>query len=78
MNNKLVKPKAIGLQWVWVCKECETPIIVANRRYFWACSCHIRPTPLALDGGDSAASEQLSTPEVLSTLQGESTPARRK
>jgi len=37
-----------------------------------------RPTPLALDGGDSAASEQLSTPEVLSTLQGESTPAHRK
>jgi len=36
------------------------------------------PTPLALDGGDSAASEQLSTPEVLSTLQGESTPAHRK
>lgn len=35
-------------------------------------------TPLALDGGDSAASEQLSTPEVLSTLQGESTPAHRK
>ena len=35
-------------------------------------------TPLALDGGDSAVSEQLSTPEVLSTLQGESTPAHRK
>lgn len=35
-------------------------------------------TPLALDGGDSAASEQLSTPEVLSTLQGESTLAHRK
>lgn len=35
-------------------------------------------TPLALDGGDSASSEQLSTPEVLSTLQGESTPAHRK
>ena len=35
-------------------------------------------TPLALDGGNSAASEQLSTPEVLSTLQGESTPAHRK
>lgn len=35
-------------------------------------------TPLALDGGDSAASKQLSTPEVLSTLQGESTPAHRK
>lgn len=35
-------------------------------------------TPLALDGGDSAASEQLSTPEVLSALQGESTPAHRK
>ena len=33
---------------------------------------------LALDGGDSAASKQLSTPEVLSTLQGESTPAHRK
>jgi hypothetical protein len=33
---------------------------------------------LALDGGDSAASEQLSTPEVLSTLQGESTPAHRQ
>ena len=37
-----------------------------------------RLTPLALDGGDSAASEQLSTPEVLSTLQGESNPAHRK
>jgi len=36
------------------------------------------PTPLALDGGDSAASEQFPTPEVLSTLQGESTPAHRK
>ena len=35
-------------------------------------------TPLALDGGDSAASEQFPTPEVLSTLQGESTPAHRK
>ena len=32
----------------------------------------------APDGGDSAASEQLSTPEVLSTLQGESNPAHRK
>lgn len=37
-----------------------------------------RRTPLALDGGDSAAFKQLSTPEVLSTLQGESTPAHRK
>jgi len=37
-----------------------------------------RLTPLALDGGDSAASEQFPTPEVLSTLQGESTPAHRK
>lgn len=36
------------------------------------------PTPLALDGGDSAALQALSTPEVLSTLQGESTPAHRK
>ncbi len=35
-------------------------------------------TPLALDGGDSAASEQFPTPEILSTLQGESTPAHRK
>ena len=35
-------------------------------------------TPLALDGGDSAASEQFPTPEVLSTLQGEFTPAHRK
>ncbi len=35
-------------------------------------------TPLALDGGNSAASEQFPTPEVLSTLQGESTPAHRK
>ena len=35
-------------------------------------------TPLALDGGDSAASEQFPTPEVLSTLQDESTPAHRK
>ena len=37
-----------------------------------------RRTPLALDGGDSAALQALSTPEVLSTLQGESTPAHRK
>ena len=35
-------------------------------------------TPLALDGGDSADQQALSTPEVLSTLQGESTPAHRK
>jgi N6-adenosine-specific RNA methylase IME4 len=35
-------------------------------------------TPLALDGGDSAALQALSTPEVLSILQGESTPAHRK
>lgn len=35
-------------------------------------------TPLALDGGDSAALQALSTLEVLSTLQGESTPAHRK
>lgn len=34
--------------------------------------------PLALDGGDSAASQAVSAPEVLSTLQGESTPAHRK
>ena len=38
----------------------------------------ISPTPLALDGGDSAASEQFPAPEVLSTLRGESTPAHRK
>ena len=37
-----------------------------------------RLTPLALDGGDSAALQALSTPEVLSTLQGESNPAHRK
>jgi hypothetical protein len=35
-------------------------------------------TPLALDGGDSAVFQALSTPEVLSTLQSESTPAHRK
>lgn len=35
-----------------------------------------RLTPL--DGVDSAASKQFPTPEVLSTLQGESTPAHRK
>ena len=35
-------------------------------------------TQLALDGGDSAAFQVLSTPEVLSTLQGESNPAHRK
>ena len=35
------------------------------------------PTPLVLDGGDSAALQALSTPEVLSTLQGEFTPANR-
>lgn len=45
----------------------------------WPCKkCVGNLTPLALDGGDSAASEQLSTPEVLSILQGESTPAHRK
>jgi hypothetical protein len=49
----------------------------------WRCpNCHaqreIRPTPLALDGGDSAASEQLSTPEVLSPSPMDSTPAHRK
>ena len=49
--------------------ECWRGHIVINVR---------RPTPLALDGGDSVAFEQLSTPEVLSTLQGESTPAHRK
>ena len=36
------------------------------------------PTQPAPDGGDSAASEQFPTPEVLSTLQGESNPAHRK
>ena len=36
------------------------------------------PTQHALDGGDSAALQALSTPEVLSTLQGESTAAHRK
>jgi len=35
-------------------------------------------TPLALDGGDSPAQQALFSPEVLSTLQGESTPAHRK
>ena len=35
-------------------------------------------TQLALDGGDSAALQTLSTPEVLSTLQVESTPTHRK
>ena len=35
-------------------------------------------TPLALDGGDSAAFQALSTPEVSSNLQGESNPAHRK
>ena len=35
-------------------------------------------TQRALDGGDSAALQALSTPEVLSTLQGESNPAHRK
>lgn len=37
-----------------------------------------RRTKRALDGGDSAASQAVSTPEVLSTLPSESTPARRK
>ena len=36
------------------------------------------PTKRALDGGDSAALQALSTPEVLSTLQGESNPAPRR
>ena len=36
------------------------------------------PTQHVPDAGDSAASEQFPTPEVLSTLQGESTPAHRK
>lgn len=46
----------------------------------WGRIASIKPrlTPLALDGGDSAASQALSTPEVLSTLQGESNPAHRK
>ena len=35
-------------------------------------------TPLALDGGDSPRLPGFSTPEVLSTLQGESNPAHRK
>lgn len=35
-------------------------------------------TKHALDGGDSAAFQALSTPEILSTLPSESTPARRK
>jgi len=35
-------------------------------------------TPLALDGGDSAIQQALFTPEILSTLQGESTPAPRQ
>jgi hypothetical protein len=32
-------------------------------------------TPLALDGGDSAARQAVSTPDVLSTLQAVSSPA---
>ncbi len=36
------------------------------------------PTQHALDGGESAPSQAVSTPEVLSTLQAASTPTRRK
>ena len=53
----------------FTCDDCKRVFFVRIERGL---------TPLALDGGDSAASEQLSTPEVLSTLQGESTPAHRK
>lgn len=70
------------------CKVCEVPCIgmphdgAIYEKEVCSPEClaqlAVCPTPLALDGGDSAASEQLSTPEVLSTLQGESTPAHRK
>ena len=36
------------------------------------------PTQHALDGGESAPSQAVSTPEVLFTLQAASTPTRRK
>ncbi len=69
---------------LWVCDKCDTHPATFCHECF-GCGEYMkpiefirRPTPLALDGGDSAASEQLSTPEVLSTLQGESTPAHRK
>lgn len=42
----------------WVCSDC-------GWYRHWQTS---RPTPHALDGGDSAASQAVSTPEVLSTL----------
>lgn len=39
-NPDLVVPKPIGSEWIWVCKECEIPIIIANRKYYWGCDCH--------------------------------------
>ena len=65
---------------------CESDFTNCKPGYKTLCNCNMgcdfhittRPTPLALDGGDSAALQALSTPEVLSTLQGESTPAHRK
>jgi hypothetical protein len=49
MYNNFIKPKALNLQWVWVCKVCETPIVTADGRYYWACDCHTRQMPLALE-----------------------------
>ena len=53
----------------FACDDCKRVFYVRIERGL---------TPLALDGGDSAALQALSTPEVLSTLQGESNPAHRK
>ena len=80
--------KEIEMELVIRCSVCGLKMIIeeiasskthaAVVMHVSPCPCNSRPTPLALDGGDSAASEQFPTPEVLSTLQGESTPAHRK
>ena len=61
-----------------ICDDCY-PIIMGEKGYtlvngIWY-SKHSRPTQRAVELGDSAASQALSQPEVLSTQQVESTPA---
>jgi hypothetical protein len=69
---------AFELNEVLYCPACEYPAFKLVAAYSESPYQQACLTPLALDGGDSAASEQFPTPEVLSTLQGESTPAHRK
>lgn len=69
------------------CEECGSEMVahkinghdgptMCSVQIFLHCQkCVSHLTPLALDGGDSSAFEIEFTPEVLSTLQGESTPA---